>query len=218
MVRRIPLTVVIDGNSEPTMAVELAARALGSAPVVAPDGTMTLAGYRIPSEVPTTMALNFDGGADGIPTYSLADLRTCIEQGNQEFFRRYFAGKVVIVGTTLDVEDRQVTSKRFATAPENSTGPRCALPAPKAATFFTRDSTKKRQREYGRGRQACERERNKVAAEPSDFDQRIALNEVVDRGRMRVDAGLLRSLSIWRQPGFGPPARWLPFTIPFRCR
>ena len=52
-----------------------------------------------------------------------------------------------------------------------------------------KDRGEKRQREYGRGRQAGEREGNKAAAEPSDFDQRIALNEVVDRGRMRVDAG-----------------------------
>ena len=30
------------------------------------------------------------------------------------------------IGTVLDVEDRKVTSKRFATAPENPAGPRCA--------------------------------------------------------------------------------------------
>src|SRR5262249_2140619 len=40
-----------------------------------------------------------------------------------------------------DVEDRQVTSKRFATTPENPTGLRCALPAPPPSTAFARDST-----------------------------------------------------------------------------
>jgi class 3 adenylate cyclase len=41
----------------------------------------------------------------------------------------------------LDVEDRQVTSKRFATAPENPNGPRCALAQPPPSTVFARDST-----------------------------------------------------------------------------
>ena len=36
---------------------------------------------------------------------------------------------------------RQVTSKRFATAPENNNGPRCALPPPPPSTVFARDST-----------------------------------------------------------------------------
>jgi class 3 adenylate cyclase len=46
----------------------------------------------------------------------------------------------VLIATVLDVEDRQVTSKRFATAPENPVGPRCALPAPQPSTVFARDS------------------------------------------------------------------------------
>jgi hypothetical protein len=85
--------------------------------------------------------LNFDGGADPIPTYSLADLRACIKKGDGDFFRRNFADKVVLIATVLDVEDRQVTSKRFATAPENPRSQRCALPAPPASTVFARDST-----------------------------------------------------------------------------
>src|ERR1700737_732093 len=56
VVRRIPLSVVIDGTPQPSMAVELAARALGTAP-------MTISGYRIAPAVPNTIALNFDGGA-----------------------------------------------------------------------------------------------------------------------------------------------------------
>src|SRR5947207_15982115 len=89
---------------------------------------MTISGYRIAPAVPDTIALNFDGGSEAIPTFSLADLRACNEKGDGEFFRRYFDGKVVLIATVLDVEDRQVTSKRFATAPENPVGPRCALP------------------------------------------------------------------------------------------
>ena len=74
------------------------------------------------------MTLNFDGGADDIPTYSFADLRACADDSNKDFFRRQFDGKVVIIGTVLDVEDRQLTSKRFATGPRARAAPRCALP------------------------------------------------------------------------------------------
>ena len=88
---------------------------------------MTLAGYRIPSAVPNTMTLNFEGGADDIPTYSFADLHACAEKGDKDFFRRHFDGKVVLVGTLLDIEDRKLTSKRFATGPEGARAPRCAL-------------------------------------------------------------------------------------------
>jgi adenylate cyclase len=124
----------VDGKAEPTMAVELAARALGAPPE-------TISASRIPGRVPNTVALNFDGGADPIPTFSLADLRACVDRGDIEFFRRYFDGKVVLIATVLDVEDRQVTSKRLATAPENNNGPRCALPPPPPSTVFARDST-----------------------------------------------------------------------------
>ena len=141
VVRRIPLSVTVDGNPQWSMAVELASRALGAAPESAADGTVTLSGYRIPARVPNTMALNFDTGADPIPTYSLADLRACVEKGDNDFFRRNFADKVVLIATVLDVEDRQVTSKRFATSPENPTGLRCALPASPPTTVFARDST-----------------------------------------------------------------------------
>ena len=47
---------------------------------------MTLAGYRIPSAVPNTLTLNFEGGANDIPTYSFADLRACVERNNAGFF------------------------------------------------------------------------------------------------------------------------------------
>jgi class 3 adenylate cyclase len=131
---------MVDGNPQWSMAVELASRALGSAPETAADGTVTLSGYRIPTLVPNTMTLNFAAGTDPIPTYSLADLRACIDKGDSDFFRRNFADKVVLIATVLNVEDRQVTSKRFATSPENPTGLRCALPAPPPSTVFAPDS------------------------------------------------------------------------------
>ena len=140
VVRRLPLAFSADEHRTPSMAVELASRALGAAPEVGPDGTTTLAGYRIPSAVPNTFTLNFAGGADAVPTYSFADLYACADKGDTEFFRRNFGGKVVLFGTLLDTEDRRVTSKRFATGPEGARGARCALPMQPTAAKFARNS------------------------------------------------------------------------------
>jgi adenylate cyclase len=125
VVRRIPLSFVVDGTHTPSMAVELAARALGQAPQFGSDGSMTLAGYRVAGRVPNTMVLNFAGSAGDIPAFSFDDLAACAANGNQEFFRREFKDKIVLFGTLLDVEDRKVTAKRFATAPESARGARC---------------------------------------------------------------------------------------------
>lgn len=140
VVRSIPLTVVVDGATVPSMAVELAARVLGATPELAPDGAVRLAGYGIPSTAPNKLTLNFDGGSDDIPTFSLADLRACYQKGDVAFFHHYFDGKAVLIGVRLDVEDRQTTSKRFATAPENVSGPRCTIPILPSSARFTRES------------------------------------------------------------------------------
>jgi adenylate cyclase len=139
VVRRVPLMLTVDDSAVPAMAVELAARALGAEPERAADHGWTLAGYRIPTAVPNTMTLNFEGGTNDIPTYSLADLRACVEKGNAEFFRRHFDGKVVLVGSTLDFEDRKLTSKRFATTPAAAAAERCVLPPP-APTALVRNT------------------------------------------------------------------------------
>jgi adenylate cyclase len=128
VVRRLPLSFSNDGKQVPSMAVELASRALGSELQLAPDGSASLAGYRISGAVPNNLTLNFEGGADDIPTFSFADLRACVEKGDRDFFRRQFDGKVVIFGTVLDFQDRKLTSKRFATGIEGARAPRCALP------------------------------------------------------------------------------------------
>ena len=140
IVRRVPVTFLTDGHPVPSMPVELASRALGAPLALARDGSAALGGYRIPARVPNTLTLNFEGGADDIPTYSLADLRACLEKGDAEFFRRQFAGKVVLIGAVLDVEDRRVTSKRFATGIQGARAPRCALPQPASFGRFARDS------------------------------------------------------------------------------
>jgi class 3 adenylate cyclase len=140
VVRRLPLSLTVDGEPVPSMALELAARALQVEPQFHRDGIISLAGYRIPSTVPNTVTLNFDRGSEAIPTYSIADLRACVDKGDKDFFRRHFAGKIVMLGALLDAEDQKVTSRRFATAPEGTQGERCAIAAPPQSGKFARNT------------------------------------------------------------------------------
>ena len=133
VIRRIPLTFEREmpqggTRTEPSMALELAARAADAALAPSRDGGMRLGSHEIPGSERNTMMVNFDG-PDAIPSYSLADLSICAAQGNAAFFREHFGGKVALIGGVLDVEDRKLTSMRFITAPDHpSSGARCALP------------------------------------------------------------------------------------------
>jgi len=138
VVRRHPLTLSVEGKAVPSLALELAARTLGSAPVIDPDG-VTLGDFRVPGSIPGTMTLNFAGGADDIPTYSFADLRACAIKGDKDYLRREFAGKVVLIGT-VGIEDRRLTSKRFATRAEGARRPRCAVGERRIAETFVRST------------------------------------------------------------------------------
>jgi adenylate cyclase len=140
VVRRMPLSFAVNGAKVPGMALELAARAQNATPEFAADGSVTLAGYKIPASVPNTMTVNFEGGADDIPTYSFADLRACALKNDKDYFKRAFEGKVVIFGTVLDAEDRRFTSKRFATGLEGARAPRCAGDGKPVLTNFKRSS------------------------------------------------------------------------------
>lgn len=130
VIRRMPLSFSIDGKPVPAMAVELATRALGTKLETGPSGAMQLSGYAIPSAVPNTLTLNFRGMGRDIPAYSFADLRGCVEKGDTDFFRRAFEGKVVLLGSILDFDDRKLTSMRLSGGYDGTPAPRCALPAP----------------------------------------------------------------------------------------
>ncbi|WP_171709234.1 adenylate/guanylate cyclase domain-containing protein [Bradyrhizobium archetypum] len=140
ILRRLPLSFTVNGTRVPSMAVELASRALGAAPEFDERGRLTLAGYRVPGRVPNTMTLNFEGGADDIPTFSFADLRACAVKNDEDYFRRWFAGKVVIFGSVLDIEDRQQTSKRFATGIEGARAPRCTAESTPVTAGFKKST------------------------------------------------------------------------------
>ncbi|MBB4396251.1 adenylate/guanylate cyclase domain-containing protein [Bradyrhizobium sp. ERR14] len=130
VIRRMPLSFAIEGRPVPAMAVELTARATGAKPEIAPSGATELSGYAIPSAVPNTMTLNFRGLGRDIPTFSFVDLRACVEKGDRDFFRRAFGGKVVLLGTVLNFEDRKLTSMRLSGGYDGTPAARCALPAP----------------------------------------------------------------------------------------
>jgi adenylate cyclase len=121
-----PLNVVVDadqvvrsypasfreesGGTVSSMAAELVTRAGG----VAPAGRFLV---------------NYNTGAHDIPSYSLADLFHCPTAGGEQFFSRAFTGKIVLLGSALDVEDRVVPAKRFAKSESSGSPPeRCTTP------------------------------------------------------------------------------------------
>lgn len=135
VIRRVPLIfrsedLQAGGRIDPSLALEIAARTLGVRPAVSPDGTIRLGDYAVPGSEAAGMFVNFDGGQQ-IPTYSLADLYACALAGNAAYFRRHFAGKAVLIGAALDVEDRRLTSKRLIPAPDGGgLAERCIVPIP----------------------------------------------------------------------------------------
>jgi serine phosphatase RsbU (regulator of sigma subunit) len=131
VIRRVPLTFTVDGKPVAAMAAELAARAAGAppSPKIAKAGA-----------VAGTITLNFAAGADDVPTFSFADLSACADKSDKKFFQRHFDGKVVVFGTVLDVEDRKITSTRFASAHEGARAERCVLTTPTVRQTFIRDS------------------------------------------------------------------------------
>lgn len=117
-----------DSTFEPSLALELSARALGGRLTFDPAGHASRDSAALPTVAGNNLLINFDDDQRGIPTYSFADLHACSQAGNREFFAQNFAGKVVLFGGVLDVEDRKLSSLRFATAPDAAAfGERCAL-------------------------------------------------------------------------------------------
>ena len=131
-IRRAPLFFESENQGggtrrETAFALEIAARMAGTKPEEA-NGTVVFGGRPVPGGHVNAMPIDFVGGGREVPTFSLADLRACAEKNDEAFFKRHFAGKAVLIGVVLDVEDRKITSKRFMTGPEGAgAGPRCAL-------------------------------------------------------------------------------------------
>lgn len=105
---------LVNGSVHRTLGAELAVRA----------GT---------DELPRgDIALNFAAAPRPL-LYSLADLLACAAAGRSDFFGQHFAGKIVLIGGILDIEDRKLTSGRFATQPEGrDLGEHCEKPVDQA--------------------------------------------------------------------------------------
>jgi adenylate cyclase len=84
-----------DGSRAPSFGVELARRAGATEP----EGDFLV---------------NFNTAPGGVPVYSMADIWNCAAAGRADYFRQHFAGKIVLIGEALDLEDRRVTARRWA--------------------------------------------------------------------------------------------------------
>ncbi len=85
----------VDETTTPSFAAELAAR--GGAPAPATD---------------EPFLINFLTPVAAIPAFRISDLYHCAKAGRADVFEA-FAGKIVLIGTSLDVEDRHVAANRF---------------------------------------------------------------------------------------------------------
>ncbi|MDY0873221.1 adenylate/guanylate cyclase domain-containing protein [Dongia rigui] len=128
VVRQMPLAFASGKGPVPTLSAGLYEKAIGAPAAAMADRPPLL--------------LNFAAAKRPL-LYSLADLAACVEAQNSDFFRQQFAGKVVILGGILDIEDRKLTSNRFATLPEGQRDePRCVREAigQKFFSGFSRDT------------------------------------------------------------------------------
>ena len=119
VVRKMPLTFLIDNEQtgqriEPSFSVEIASRILEADVSLSESGALELGGTRVPGTESNRLNINFPTHDDAIPVYSFDDLYRCIENGQIESLRAAFAGKAVLLGLVLDVEDRVLTSARLA--------------------------------------------------------------------------------------------------------
>ncbi len=93
VVRRHPAFLALeDGGRVPSFAAELSARG----------------GVAVSHEI----LIDYITPADNFPTYRFSDLYACLQQGDAAVFES-FRGKVVVIGTALDIEDRHVGANRL---------------------------------------------------------------------------------------------------------
>ena len=144
IVRGVPLFVDVekDGDitKQPGFALELAARAIGAEPSSEGDGA-SIGDYVIPGGASNVLSLNFDGRPGAIPIYSFGDLFHCAEQGSVAYFKENFAGKTVIMGAVLDLQDRRLASNRFIVSPDAVGAPEPCISNPQATTGIARRAT-----------------------------------------------------------------------------
>lgn len=113
-----------DGNGQaawlPSMAFELARRS-GLPPEALParDGQIRV---------------NFPDDPGDIAVHSFADILACARSGRTDYLARAFAGRTVLFGLVLDVEDRKLSSNRLIAPADFAGAPAgCMQPAPRVS-------------------------------------------------------------------------------------
>ena len=126
---------------KPTLVLELAARVIGERPHLLNGSDLLLGRHAVPGSESNAMLLNFQGGKGGIPVFSLGDLHACSQDGEEDFFRKHFDGKVVIFGRTDLARLHRLTSARFLDVTSTARyAERCRLPLMQSLVASNRDS------------------------------------------------------------------------------
>ncbi|HEX9449648.1 MAG TPA: adenylate/guanylate cyclase domain-containing protein [Dongiaceae bacterium] len=100
-----------------SLPLELFARA-GGHKISFIDGHRPLIdGVPLADTLPDNLLINFKPVTRDPLLYSFADLFACAQTGHTDYFQNAFNGRTVILGAVLDLEDRHLTSKRYATNP-----------------------------------------------------------------------------------------------------
>lgn len=142
IIRDLPLWFDQETRIDPSMAVELAARAAGEKIKYVKNKPLILKDYKVPVTENNTMLINFNTQPNYIPSYSIADIYACSQKGDTEFFKRHFKDKIVLLGAVLGLEDRKKASSHFANTREGLSAPeRCVIKyeAEKYASTAVRD-------------------------------------------------------------------------------
>jgi class 3 adenylate cyclase/CHASE2 domain-containing sensor protein len=119
VVRSVPLAFSSSNPGTPpqlSFAAVILARARGLTTSFENGGALHL-GDRVYPDPGQGILLNFNRPADGPNIHSLVDLYECARAGDADFFRRNFENKIVLISVVSDVEDRLLSSQRFATDP-----------------------------------------------------------------------------------------------------
>ena len=144
IVRGVPLFVDVekDGDitKQPGFALELTARAI-AAEASSEGVTASLGDFIIPGGASNVLTLNFDDRPGAVPIYSFGDLFHCAEQGNVAYFKNNFAGKTVIMGAVLDLQDRRLASNRFIVSPDAVGAPEPCISTPQTTAGIARRAT-----------------------------------------------------------------------------
>ncbi len=119
-IRRVPLSFTVTSPAgvvrrEPAFAAEIAKRLAGAEFSLSASGAMEFDGREISGTGDNALNLNFDTGPGALAVHSFADIYACAKAGRSDYLRRHFAGKAVLIGLVVDVEDRKLTAARFAT-------------------------------------------------------------------------------------------------------